>query len=294
MKSLITGLSILAAANMAFAVTPTTTSSTTGAGETTAKVKEVKPAEKKWSVTLLQETYVMANQAHRQNFTGQVMADSYLGLGYKLNDFESVQVRQNFTMNQEDTTRDAEYKVSDTTLIYKNKEGFFVNETPFVNEFRLYLPGSEYATETGKIEGRYTAAFDQKLSSELTMTYSNNLRVYGYTKSSQGQRTVRNFTSGTATYKINDIVSPFVTLGYQVRWYRTGEGLTPLGFENKVVDPGDNYDKPYWVAGANIAAGPLGITIYAEQDHNLRKKGNDFKFANEDETFYSMVVSASM
>ena len=293
MNKVLMGLSVLAAANMAFAATSETTA-TKDAGETSAKIETVKEVDKKWSVTLLQETYVMANAAHRRNFTGEVAADSYIGLGYALSDTKSVQFRQNFMMNQTDASKDSEYVIYDPALIYKDKEAFKVNNTPIVNEYRLYLPVSDYSKDVGKVEGRYTAAFDQVLSKDVTLTYSNNLRGYYYSENNDGQRSIRNFTDVTATLNNDSIFEPYFTVGYQVRWYHTGAGLNNNGTEYVVSNPGNNYDKPYWILGTNIDAGPIGITVYAEQDHNLRKAGNDFKFANEDEMFYSMVLSASL
>ena len=287
MKSLLTGLSVLAAANMAFAATTTTTD----AGQTTAKVEEVKEEKSKFSVSLFQETYIGAADANAGEFDSAV-ADTFIGLGYKLNDTQSATIRQNFSMNQTDAEKTAEYDIGDVTLIFKDKAAYKLGNEPVAQQFRLYLPVNENSRENGTVQARWGVAVDQTISPALTVSYANTVRGYFHSKES-GQDASRNYTSATATYKVNDIVSPYMELGHVARFRHTGEGVRGLDADKAASNPQNFASNAYLDLGVNISAGPVGITLYVDQDHDLTG-GKDFVLGDEDQLTYSMILSTSL
>ena len=124
------------------------------------------------------------------------------------------------------------------------------------------------------------------------MSYANTVRGYFHSKEA-GQDAARNYTSATATYKVNDIVSPYMELGHVSRFRHTGEGVRGLDADAAASNPDNVASNAYLDLGVNVTAGPVGITLYVDQDHDLRS-GKDFVLGDEEQLTYSMILSTSL
>jgi hypothetical protein len=261
-------------------------------------VEGVTPApKKKWGAAISQQTDFNGAAVNRGDYSKRT-GDAFIGVSYNLNDTRSFEVRQNFTMNQTEPVAGgsidgrSNYDLYDTTLITRNSKAWEILGKTLASDARLYLPMSEYSQDTGKIEARYGVAMDINLSAKTVLALGNTVRGYYYTRNDDAQDGLRNYLTARVGYQAAKWITPYMELGQVDRWRHTGKGPDGFARNQPRSERADNVDATYLDIGADLVAGPIGLTLFVEQEHNDRTSG--FKFMAEDELAYSLIVTAAM
>jgi hypothetical protein len=299
-KMLLTTVALFVATQGYAATTTSNATAVTPAAGSQVSVKADAVSAKK---SLVKLNYTAENSAGmvaaNKGAEGAINSVQHVGVAYDLGNGRSAQYRQYFFYNltEADARDTAEWSIGDHVFRYSDSKMLATEALPISTEFRLSIGGNRYAREIGQYILRNDSALAQNFG-KTTVEYGVSTRVYAYSGESAGQQSLRVLPSVDVAYAANSVVTPFVTVFTDNRWYRTGKGVATVGPKaGDKSDPKDNKDLFNIDLGARFALGKnVNLAVYGETTTDMQTSASakDNQIFDQDNTNYMLDFSVSM
>lgn len=321
MKRILLTVSVILAANFAFAqATPSASSTGTaaqaepaGVDTETSSASKATPGEPATSGGTIMAPNNMGTKSWRNKMkfqayygvwgdVGAVNYGDYSGNGVDLfvqaardiGKGQSIALRVNGAQNQSNENPRDQYEtvLADPQVIYKNPY--------YGSALRLSFPVMETSRDSGRHELRYNGGADVVDTGKFTIGVGQEVRAYGYTEDQSGQRMARGRFIVSPSYKFSDRLATLTNVVYDVRWNHQGQGYGYLegGNVDDVTtkkDPRNLDRRANLELGLSINAIPGVLLIEPYVSQLQRVDGDDaWTFLNPDTTGYNLEFTINM
>jgi hypothetical protein len=260
-------------------------------------VSAAAPTKSKYSYGFTSENWAGVHDINTSNTEGAVAGDMYVKVGYKLTTDIGLEFRQYAHYNSTSATQTDEMSMGEHVFIVKDASLAKINDNSVAAYARLYVPGTALQNEVGQVQVRLGATVEQKFA-KTTVEYALESRSYAYTQNSDGQVAQRLLPGVSATYEVNKVISPFVGVSLDSRWYNHGVGKNifgPSAGKNMKASHALNKDLTLVDLGANITLSKnIGIQAYVENDKNLDNSNEKFDLFDDNRNTYNLNLMVSM